>query len=72
MKRGRDFTESLQKMLKENKFEVGNKVIFFAEKEKQGVLEKDLEGNLFIRGADGNRRGLTSLFMDSDFYIKKV
>ena len=67
----KDFDESLDRLLEENGFRPGDKVIFFAERERDGVLEKDRDGTLTIRDTKGNPWGILGLMMDRAGYIRR-
>jgi hypothetical protein len=66
-----DFSAAAQRLLRENGFREGNKVIFFAEREREGVLEKDSDGSLKIRDAKGLPWGITAILSASNSYIRR-
>src|SRR3989344_2074683 len=68
----KDFAESIQALLEENQFNAGDKIVFFAERERQGILEKDVGGSLYIRDTSGNRWGLVAVLSSTDGYLRKL
>lgn len=60
-----------QLVLVNNGFKVGDKVIFFAEKERGGILELDSSGKLILKGLDGNSWGIGGILLDKTGYIRK-
>lgn len=57
-------------LLKKNGFHEGTKVLFFAEREREGVIQIDSKGELMVRDTKGNPWGLVGILQGG--YIKKV
>jgi len=69
--KSRDLNISLQALLKENGFKAGDKVVFFAEREREGVLEANPDGSLKVRDTNGNPNGILGIMMDINGYIRR-
>jgi hypothetical protein len=68
-----DFFKAAQALLRKNDFKAGDRIIFFDEQEREGVLEKNSDGGLSIRDAQGGLPwGIGGIFMGRDGYIRKI
>lgn len=67
-----DYDDPMNCLILDNGFKEGDKVIFFAEKERRGVLEKMQSGTFTIRDEKGNPWGIQGLLMHLEGYIKKA
>jgi hypothetical protein len=68
---GKRFDESIYKLLEENGFKLGDKVMFFAERERDGILERDHSGSVIVRDDKGNPWGIIGIMTGRDSYIRK-
>ncbi len=59
-------------LISQNGFNEGDKVIFFAEKEREGILQKDHKGVFNIRDKNNNPWGIQGLLNATGGYIKKA
>ena len=69
--KSKDFGRSLQELLKANGFKAGDKIVFFTEREREGVLETDSDGDLKVRDINGNPNGIVGIMADSAGYIRR-